>query len=222
MTKDNKDGIFKNIIGVIISPKETLERVNENPRIWGYLIPITLIQLIITAIELPKLISFAISQAQQIPNYSQSTVSIMKTTVVIASLVGALIWPVLAVLIITAIIKLLTMFFKENSDFKNLFCLNILAYVPMILATILSGIIMAFTEPQDIKNISTNLTLVLSSSTDIKSTIYKLFSCIDFFFIWSLILVSIATSVAYKMKIKKAASVVFGLYVVGVIIRVLV
>ncbi|WP_406541030.1 hypothetical protein ACI7YW_09255 [Clostridium ljungdahlii] len=61
-SEERKDGILKNIIGAIVSPRETMERVNKNPKIWRYLIPVTLIQLIIYIIEIPKLTSFAVLQ----------------------------------------------------------------------------------------------------------------------------------------------------------------
>jgi hypothetical protein len=222
MSKDNKDGIFKNIIGVIVSPKETLERVNENPRIWGYLIPITLIQLIITAVGLPKLISFAILTAQEAPSFSQSLIPMMKTITIVSVLIATLLTPALVALISTVFIKIVTVISKETGNFKNLYCMNILAYVPMLIAAVLTGVIMLFTETQNIKDISTSLTLILSSSTDVKSTIYKLCSCINFFYIWSAILSAIGTSIVFKMRMKKAAIIVFAIYIVGVVVTVLV
>lgn len=222
MSEDNKNGILKNIWGVIISPKETLERVNENPRIWGYLIPITLIQLIITAAGLPKLISFTILQAEKVTNVAQSAIPIMRTVTIITVLITSLLTPALTALVFTVLIKLAAAISKEKGSFKNLYCVNVLAYVPFLIAAILTTIIMAFTEPQNIKNISTSLALVLSSSTDVKSTIYKLFSCIDFFYIWSAILAAIGTSIVFKMKMKKAGIIVFVLYVISVIVRVLI
>lgn len=222
MSEENKGGLFKDIIGAIISPRKTLERVNENPRIWTYLIPITLIQLIITVLELPKLTSFAILQAQQVTNVSQSAVSAMKTMTTIMIVIGSLLTPALTILISTIFIKLVASILKEKGNFKNLFCVNILAYVPFLISAILTGIIMAFTEPQNIKNISTSLTLVLSSSVDVKSKIYKLFSCIDIFYIWSCVIAAIGTSVVYKIKIKKAAIIVFVIYVIAVAVRVLI
>ena len=223
MSEENKNGTLKNIIGAIISPKETMERVNENPKVWRYLIPVTLIQLIVAIVELPKLTSYTILKAQEMPNFSQAAMPIMKTGITISVIVGAIITPALFVLIISAVIKLAASISKETGSFKNLYCVNILAYIPILIGTILTGIIMLFTEPQNIKNISTSLTLVLSSSTDIKSTIYKLFSCIDFFYIWSAVLSTIGTSIAFKMKTKKAAIIVFVIYAAAVyVLKVLI
>ncbi|WP_123053211.1 Yip1 family protein [Clostridium sp. JN-1] len=219
--KDGKDGILKNIIGVIISPKETMERVSENPKVWRYLIPITLIQLIITAVELPKLTSYTILKAQEMTNVSQSALPALKTGVIISGIVTALILPALIALVSSAFIKVVSSITSEKGSFKSLYCMNILAYVPMLIGAILTAVIMMFTEPQNIKNISTSLTLFLSSSVDMKSTIYKLFSAIDFFYIWSIVLSVIGTSVVFKMKTKKAAIIVFGIYIVSIIIRVL-
>ncbi|OAA90463.1 Yip1 family protein [Clostridium ljungdahlii] len=215
-SEGNKDGILKNIIGAIISPRETMERVNKNPKVWRCLIPITLIQLIIAIIEIPKLTSFAVLQAQQMPNFSQAAIPIIKTGAIIFTVISALITPALFALVISAVIKLIASISKETGNFKNLYCINILAYVPVLIGGILTAIIMLFTEPQNIKNISTSLTLLLSSSTDMKSTIYKLFSCIDFFYIWSAVLSTIGTSIVFKMKTKKAAIIVFVVYAAAV------
>lgn len=219
MSKESKDGILKTLIGAIISPKETMEKVNENPKVWRYLIPITLIQLIVTIVELPKLISYTISQTQEMTNVSQAALPMIKMGVVISGIIGALIMPALAALISSAFIKLDASITKENGNFKNLYCINLLAYVPVLIGLILAAIIMTFTEPQNVKNVSTSFALFLSSSVDTKSTIYKLFSSIDFFYIWSSILAAIGTSVVFKMKIKKAAIIVLVIYIVSVIVK---
>ncbi|NMM62487.1 YIP1 family protein [Clostridium sp. P21] len=219
MSKESKDGILKTLIGAIISPKETMEKVNQNPKVWRYLIPITLIQLIATIVELPKLITYTISQTQEMTNVSQAALPMIKTGVIISVIFGALIMPALVALISSAFIKLVASIAKENGNFKNLYCINLLAYVPVLIGLILTAVIMMFTEPQNVKNVSTSFTLFLSSSVDTKSSIYKLLSTIDFFYIWSSILVAIGTSIVFKMKIKKAAIIVFGIYIVSIIVR---
>lgn len=219
MSKESKNGILKTVIGAIISPKETMEKVNQNPKVWRYLIPITLIQLIATIVELPKLISYTISSTQEMTNVSQAALPMIKMGVVIFGIIGALIMPALAALISSALIKLAASITKENGNFKNLYCINLLAYVPVLIGLILSAVIMAFTEPQNVKNVSTSFALFLSSSVDTKSTIYKLLSSIDFFYIWSSILAAIGTSVVFKMNIKKAAIIVFIIYILSVIVK---
>ncbi|WPC39532.1 Yip1 family protein [Clostridium sp. JS66] len=219
MSKESKDGILKTLIGVVISPKETMEKVNQNPKVWRYLIPITFIQLIVTIVELPKLISYTISSTQEMTNVSQAALPMIKMVVVISGIVGALIMPALVALISSALIKLAASITKENGNFKNLYCINLLAYVPVLIGLILSAVIMAFTEPQNVKNVSTSFALFLSSSVDTKSTIYKLFSSINFFYIWSSILAAIGTSVVFKMKIKKAAIIVFIIYILSIIVQ---
>lgn len=221
MSKESKNGILKTLIGAIISPKETMEKVNENPKVWRYLIPITIIQLIATIVELPKLISYTILQTQEMTNVSQAALPMIKIGVIISGIVGALIMPALAALISSAFIKLIASITKENGNFKNLYCINLLAYVPVLIGLILTTIIMMFTEPQNVKNVSTSFALFLSSSVDTKSTIYKLFSAIDFFYIWSSILAAIGTSIVFKMKIKKAVIIVFVIYIVSIIVKFL-
>ncbi len=219
MSKESKDGILKTLIGAVISPKETMEKVNQNPKVWRYLIPITFIQLIVTIVELPKLISYTISSTQEMTNVSQAALPMIKMVVVISGIGGALIMPALVALISSALIKLAASITKENGNFKNLYCINLLAYVPVLIGLILSAVIMAFTEPQNVKNVSTSFALFLSSSVDTKSTIYKLFSSINFFYIWSSILAAIGTSVVFKMKIKKAAIIVFIIYILSIIVQ---
>ncbi|AKA68132.1 YIP1 family protein [Clostridium scatologenes] len=219
MSEESKDGILKTLIGAVISPKETMEKVNQNSKVWRYLIPITFIQLIVTIVELPKLISYTISSTQEMTNVSQAALPMIKMVVVISGIGGALIMPALVALISSALIKLIASITKENGNFKNLYCINLLAYVPVLIGLILSAVIMAFTEPQNVKNVSTSFALFLSSSVDTKSTIYKLFSSINFFYIWSSILAAIGTSVVFKMKIKKAAIIVFIIYILSIIVQ---
>lgn len=219
MLISGKNGVLKNIIGVITEPKETMNRVNEEQKILKYLIPLTIIQLIMSVVELPKIISFTILKAQETPNFSESMIPIVKNSATISVIVASIFSPVLIVLVITALVKLVTMFVQESGSFKQLFCVNILAYIPMIIAGVIGAVVISFTDPQNIKNVTTNFTVFLGSSISDTSLIYKLFSCVDLFLIWSLILVSIGTSTVYKMSIKKSSLIVFGIYIVGIILR---
>ncbi|MBV7272665.1 YIP1 family protein [Clostridiaceae bacterium UIB06] len=222
MSEKNKSGVLKNIFGAIVEPREAMQRISEEQKILKYLIPIIIVQLIVSVSELPKLINFSILQAQELPNFSQNTIPMLKTIVTISVMVAPILTPVLTILVVTAVIKLITMFMQEDGGFKQLFCVNILAYIPMVIAGVVGAIVMAFTDPQNIKNVSTNLTVFLGSSVSEKSIIYKLFSSIDPFLIWSLILVAIGISVVYKMNIKKSTLIIFGIYIVGIAIRIFV
>lgn len=222
MSEEKKTGFFKNIIGVIIEPKETLERVSEEPKIFKYLMFITIVQVLICITELPKIAEFTILKMQETQNLAQSAIPIFKKTIMISTTITMLLAPAIMILISTALIKFITMFTEETAKFKNLYFVNTLAYIPLLLGGIVGAIVIAFTEAQNLKNVSTSLTLFLSSSISETSRIYKLFSCIDFFYIWSFILMAIGTSVVCKMKLKKSLIIVFGLYVVGVIIRVMI
>lgn len=222
MSKEGIGGVFKNIIGVIVEPKAALQRVSDNPKVFSYLVPIILVQIIISIIELPKLIQFTILQAQGGANFSESLIPILRKTVTASVIVMSMLSPIVVALIVTALIKLVTIFVEENASFKQLLSVNILAYIPMVIGGIVAAVVMTFTEPQNIKNVTTSFAMFLSSAVSETSSIYKLLSCIDIFVIWSLALVSIATSVAYKMNIKKSSAIVFGLYVVMIAIRVLV
>lgn len=222
MSKEDISGVFKNIIGVIVEPKAALQRVSDNPKILKYLIPITLVQLIISIIELPKVVGFAMLNFQQAPNFSENLVPIVRKTTIATIIITSMLSPIVIAVIITALIKLVTMFVEEEGNFKQLLAVNILAYIPMIIGGIVGAVVIMFTEPQNIKNVTTSCAMFLSSSVSETSTIYKLLSCLDIFVIWSAALVSIATSVVYKMNIKKSSAIVFGLYVIRIAIGVLV
>lgn len=222
MSEINKNNVFKNLIGVILEPKEVFERVNDNPKVWSYSIPIMITQLLIALVGLPKLLKYSILKVQETPNFSDSMIPLIKTTSTISILVGSLISPLLTALIVTVLIKVAATICKESGPFKNLFCISILSYIPMLISGIVNSIVMLFTEAENIESITTNFTLFLSSSIEKKSVIYKLFSCIDPFLIWGFILISIGTSVVFKMKMKKSLFVIFGLYIIGIIIRILI
>ncbi|WML34861.1 YIP1 family protein [Clostridium sp. OS1-26] len=222
MSKEGIGGVFKNIIGVIVEPKAVLQRVSDNPKILKYLIPITLVQLIISIIELPKLVNFTILKAHETQNLPDNVIPILRKTVTASVIITSIFSPIVIAVIITALIKLVTMFIEENANFKQLLAVNILAYIPMLIGGIVGAIVIMFTEPQNIKNVTTSLAIFLSSTVSETSRIYKLLASIDMFVIWSAILISIGTSIAYKMNIKKSSFIVFGLYVVSIVIRVLV
>lgn len=220
MSQEGKGKAFKNIMEVITSPVKVMNNIEDNPRIWSYWIVITVIELLVILVEMPKIVGYTILNAQQSVNLSQSAISFVKISAVISGIITALIGPALTVLILSVFIKVITSILKEKGNFKKLYCVNLIAYVPIVISNILTAVVMIFTEAQNIKNISTSFAVFLNSSTN--TFIYKLLSHIDIFYIWSIILSSIGTSAVFKISMKKALIINFGIYILSVIIMILV
>lgn len=213
----NKNGALKNLVSVIIKPKVALTNASESPKIFPYLIPILLVQLAIFILDLTPVLEYSNSiLMSKMENVSESMISTIKATTKFAYFFGTLLSPIISIVIITLLIYFLLMLLTYQVEFKKLFCLNIISYIPVLLGNIIKAILIKSVPVENIPTVTTSLALFIDDST---STIYKLCSHIDIFFAWSLILMAISAAIVSDTKSKKILFIFFSIYIVIIIIR---
>lgn len=205
---------LQRLIGVITKPGATFKDIDQKPALLFPILFVLGLQLIITLATLPKTLEYTLIVARKLPTFQPSMESLFKISAIVGAVFSALLMPVIIWLIVSGLLKLFTVFTGDDGTFKNIFAVNIFAYVPSLIGGVVKAIIIAFTNPENIKNIQTSLALLLPTPTDVNKpgVLYTLLSSFDFFTIWNLILVSLGLAVVLKVSNKKTAIMVFGIF----------
>ena len=213
----NKKVALKNLVSVIIKPRIALTNASQSPKILSYLIPILLVQLAIFFLDLTAVLEYSNSLIMsKMENISEDIILTIKSTTKMVYFFSTLLNPVVVIFVLTLLIYLLLMLLTYQVEFKKLFCLNIISYIPVTLGNVIKAILIRSVPVENIPTVTTSLALFLDTSTSI---IYKLCSHIDIFFTWSLILMSISAAIVCDIKSKKILFIFFGIYIVIIIIQ---
>lgn len=208
--------LVKRLTGVITNPKQTFEDINDKPKVIWALIVVIFLQLISTVLIMPKLIDSSLIMIKKMPSYTPGLEGTMKAGIIGGSIFSALIMPIILWLIVAGLLKLFTTFTGNDGNFKNIFTVNIFAYLPTVIGGYVKALIIYFINPENINNVQTSLALLLPAPDNpIKpGALFTFLSAMDIFTIWNLILLTIGTAIVFKISNKKSGFMVFGIYLI--------
>jgi hypothetical protein len=217
MEKPTGMTLAQRITGVLVSPITVFEEIAERPSWLPALILISIINLIATLISLPKLKEFIIItmqiQAQSNPALSTPAAQDMAINAgIISAVVGGVIGPIIMCLIFAGLLKLCNMFAGEPTPYKRFFAVSVYAYMPLIIATIISTIMVVLTPASNMLEISTGLYLLFPPGT--KGFAADIARKIDPFYLWSIFLIALGGATMAKSKIKPFAIFMFAIWAV--------
>ena len=216
--------LWQRIAGILWSgPRKTFEDIIAAPKLTGIIILLLVISLLIAILILPKIKEFTLEIFQIMPNTSSlpaSAVSTAVTVAIVGALAGSIATPLISWVILAALLSLFNSFTGGKASFKTLFSICVYSYLPVMIASIVkSGLIMS-SPAQNMRDISTSLALFLPVDK-INDRLYMFLSQIDPFFIWSLVLLALGSSLAMKVAFKKTAMYIGALWVLFIIAAVL-
>lgn len=218
MEETNRKSWVALLVEVLTSPGAAFKEIAERPGFWPAGITLTIINLIIAVITLPKVQEFSQltleKMTEMVPpeqvemlTRSMSPQSVATTTVITALVSPWVIWLVMAVLL-----KIFAAITDKEAPFRKMFAVGIYGYVPGIIGGIINTILVMFTVVENIEKVSLNLAVF--STTESGFIYYFLKACNPFTW-WSLILWGIGA--AAVMKVKRPTGVLiylFGLWLV--------
>jgi len=211
---------FQRLLGVIITPRETFQKIKEKPDILFPFLIVAFGTLVPALIGYPIFKSFLIKNLNDTlqPKGIEVTDFLIKVSL-IAAYVGIPINAILSWLLKGIVIHPLTKIFNAVGTFREKYkvLLSAIGYSSFTVAlgqlviTIIAYIIGSY-------DVKTSLALFLPGNLNNTSFIFRLFSHLDFFVIWYQILVSMAVSIIYDIKFKKSALIVIGTWLIFVLI----
>ncbi|HAG09812.1 MAG TPA: hypothetical protein DCK76_00030 [Desulfotomaculum sp.] len=212
--------LWQRIAGILWGgPRKTFEDIIAAPKLTGIIILLLGISLLLAILVLPKIKEFTLLTLQNLPNAASMPASAASTAVTaatVAVLAGSIAAPLITWLILAALLSLFNSSIGGKSSFKMLFGVSVYAYLPVMIASIVkTGLIMS-SPARNMRDISTSLALFLPVDK-INDRLYMFLSQIDPFFIWSLVLLVLGSSLAMKVAFKKTAVYIGALWVLYII-----
>jgi hypothetical protein len=220
--EEQKMSLPQRLWGIIIEPVKTFQAVCEDPRALIPMAVFLAINLVLTIWFLPQLKDIAGEAMKQTQTMTAEQIqTALKWTGILAVLASVAV-PPLTWLIQAALLALFNQFSIGAAKFKQLFVVAFFAWIPAFLGGLIKSVYMAGEGVKNAMNFSTSLALILPRSVD-SGFWYVFLSKIDFFSIWSLILLVLGGSIAMQKEkeTKKLALYIFGIWLVYIILTAL-
>lgn len=222
---------IQRIVGVLFSPTETFEDIVRRPNIVAPLLLIVILGYLTTAVIMPKM-DFSTMREQQAeamrkqnPNMSEEQMAQMERITSASVKVMSWVFPLLFIvwyLIIAGVLLLAFRLMGGEGNFAQAFAITLYSWIPMVLFSILTAIIVLARGSFDPVTAATLVKSNPAFLVDMKANpvLYSLLSSIDLFTIWMLILLTIGFSVMSKLSKAKSAVIVVSLWIASLVIKV--
>lgn len=218
-TNNQAMGLWQRVSGILWSrPGKAFEDIAASPNTSGILVLLLALNVTLILPAIPKIRDFTIWTIQHSPGAADlpaAAVDMTATWAVVASLVGAVVGPLIMWLVIAGLLKLFNSFSGEKAPFKCLFAVAVYSYLPVMLASVIKTALIMSVPAQNLARVNTSLALLLSG--DKIDRLYLVLTQVDPFFIWSLALLVIGGSVAMKTAYKNTAVFIGVLWIVYVL-----
>lgn len=218
--EEQKTSLPQRLWGIIIEPVKTFQDVCKDPWILIPAAAVLAINLVLTIWFLPQIKEIAGEAMNQAQTMSAEQVQAALKWTGIAALIGSVAVPPLTWLIQAALLALFNQFSLGAAKFKQLFAVAFYAWIPAFLGGLIKSAFMAVMGVKKAMAFSTSLALLLPRSVD-SGFWYIFLSKIDFFNVWSLILLVLGGSVAMQKDGKKLALYIFGIWLVFIVLTAL-
>jgi len=195
------------MFGMIMSPREQFEKIRQNPKVIVILITVTILAIISALLALESL--DATLEAEMM-GFSEDELLIFTIITQITTIVLATILPAIVILIAAAVYLLIAKIANTDVSFKQLF--SMLAYIGFVtgLGGLLNGILTYFIAGSDPEVPVTSLNSIIG----MEGPLGVLFSSIELFSIWGIILTAIGLQVVAKFSKGLAWGIIIGFNVI--------
>ncbi|MDP9749865.1 MULTISPECIES: Yip1 family protein [Thermoanaerobacter] len=210
---------MQRVIGIIISPTETMKNLMEKPRILYPILAMVFGMVLLYLIRFPVFSEYIKNNVQM--TLSQSGVSLTQEQIDAAvkmapymAMISTPINQLLTWFISTAIIFGLIKLFKGQGSFKQYLSITGYAYTITLLYILLSLVVSFFTG-----ELTINSSLGLFAQSLKGSYIYGIMRSIDLFNIWYYVVIAIGVSLVSKISKAKACSIVALVYIGQILLQ---
>lgn len=214
--------VGRRIMGVLFySPQAAFEDIGRQPRWLPPLAIVSITSFLCSLASLPKLKEFTLYtlelQAQTMPELADAAaMDIAVSGLVIFALIAGLFSPAIMCLLYAGLLKLFNLFAGEPAPFRQFFAVTVYSYFPIIFAAVIATIMILMSPATHLEEVSTSLYLLFPPGS--KGFAANIARQIDPFFLWSLVLMALGSSVISRARFKSYAiflGVLWLLFAVG-------
>jgi hypothetical protein len=221
-------GLWQALVGVITSPVITFEKLAQVPMTWKPSLLLALIAAVFSApfyskfYEYSSLVVKKTLDTSQIPAGTDvnQMLNTGATVATIMTLVGIVLSIFLGPIIVAGLLKLLNFVMGEETKFSQLWTVTIFSRVPALIGLLLGNLLL-LTASGD--NLVTTFMLKTSFAnlvpiSAVPPYLFMLLVSLDLFSLWGIALTVIGTAKVYRAKATKVGVVVFGVWLVYVLV----
>jgi len=223
VTTEEGGGFFQKWFDLYMNPQQSFQSIDQKPDWLLPMLTLAIISAVVMIFMMPIMQQFQIERLMDLRGISrdqaeeilQKAWKIQQFTTPIFVLVGTFI-----VQFVVAFFFYLvgTVFMGGNVPYIKV--VSLWAYTSLAVGII--GLAVRAPIMFAKKTMVVQTSLVAFLSTDAKgSLLYKIFGKLDVFVIWQLVLAVVGFTVIYKFDSKKSATIIFGLYILWIIVSVL-
>lgn len=195
------------LIGLIMNPSEQFERIRKNPKIFVALIVVTIMTIVAALLSLQGMDEIL---EQEMVGVSEEELMIFTIATQITIVVMATFTPAIIILISSGIYMLIAKIVQSDVTFKQMFSLFV--YVSFI--TALGGLINGFFS-MFVTGSNPNIPLTsLNSIVGAEGVLGVIFSTIEVFSIWGLVLTAIGLQIVAKFSKGLAWGTVIAFFII--------
>lgn len=227
---EKKQNVFERMAGVLFAPAETFQNIVRHPDILAPLLIIVILGYISTAVIMPKIDMTSMMEQQaaqmrkQNPNMSEDQVAQMERISAAGVKVMSWVLPVLMVAwyaIMAGVLLLAFRLLGGEGNFKQAFSVTLYAWMPMVLLSILSTIIVLARGTFDPVTAATLVKSNPAFLVDMKEQplLFSLLSSFDLFTIWMIALLIIGFATIARVSKAKAAAIVISLWIALIVVK---
>ncbi len=213
---------FQRVLGVIVSPEDTMKNLSNKPRVLFPIIMIALTPAILLLLNLQGYKEYI--KEMNLQTFTkmniEATAEMLEkqaNTSLIGGMVGGPIFSIggwlLGTLILFGIIKI----FGGQGRYKQYLSVTGYAYVIMVISSILTTIISYIIGSYNPEVSMTSLAILFSKDS-VDSFIYTIFRQIEIFSIWHYVVIAIGVLVVSKVSKTKVYSIITAIYIIGMLI----
>ena len=214
--------VGRRIMGVLFNgPQAAFADIGRQPRWLPPLVIVSIISFLCSLVSIPKLKEFTLYtlelQAQTMPELADAAaMDIAVSGLVIFALIGGLFSPAIMCLLYAGLLKLFNLFAGEPAPFRQFFAVTVYSYFPIIFGTVIATIMILMSPATHLEEVSTSLYLLFPPGS--KGFAANIARQIDPFFLWSLVLMALGSSVISRARFKSYSiflGVLWLLFAVG-------
>lgn len=194
------------IIGMIHSPVEQFKRIKAQPVIWIGLI-IVLVLSLINGVIGTFLVEDAL--AKEFADFGDEELLLISLFTKVVGVISSIIGPIVGILIKTVVLLIIARIVQSTVSFRQLFSMSIYIAVIGTVGLLINTSVSLLSGTNDISVAATSLSTVIHA----KGALAGLFSSIEVFSIWTLILTAIGMQVVVGISKKVSWILIISYFV---------
>ncbi|HOQ10309.1 MAG TPA: YIP1 family protein [Syntrophomonadaceae bacterium] len=209
--------VGQRIVGILFNPRLAFADIEKQTKWVPPLLIIMAVSFLCSLASVSKLKEYTRYtlelQAQNIPELAnEATMAMAVNSAAVFALIGSMLSPVVVCLLCAGLLKLFNLFAGEPARFRQFFAVTVYSYFPLLIGSVIAAIMIVMSPATHLEEVSTSLYLLFPPGS--KGFAASLARQVDPFYLWSLGLMALGSSVISRVQFRTYAAYVFAIWLI--------